>query len=485
MKQPHPRTSRRHTLLAMGVLSPALLAPAFAGPEPAPLFAAPKPAEAPLLSFFDGALAFDLEERLRFEVRSNNLDFNEEINDDNDDTWLINRFRLGVAIKPASWLKLYAQGQDTREWDSKRPNYPGARGNEGGDDFDLRQAYVELSDYRAFPLGITVGRQALTYGDSRLVADSKWTNPGRTFDAVKVRLQTEKLWVDAFAARVVQIKEHVFNDSDSADNFYGIYASTDLLSFQTTDFYFFYRDKEDNQPDLAPTNTIDPRGTANGSAQRVNAIGTRWKSAKGLQGWDYNVEAVYEFGETWTGDRTTPRSDLHAFASHISGGYTFNEVAWKPRLGVGYNYASGDKDPTDSKNESFQTLYPSNHAKFGDMDEFAWRNIHNLRAQLTVKPAKTVELELTYNADWLANTHDYWYRGGSALRTTTSTGQNVRTIGADSFAGHELDFIARWKPTKWLNLDAGYAHFFAGNYLRDTGPSDDADFGYVQAQLLF
>ena len=99
--------------------------------------------------------------------------------------------------------------------------------------------------------------------------------------------------------------------------------------------------------------------------------------------------------------------------------------------------------------------------------------------------AKTFEIEITYNADWLANTRDYWYRGNSVLRTTTPTGQDVRTIGADSFAGQELDFIVRWKPTSWLSLDSGYAHFFTGSYLRDTGPADDAGFGYVQAQILF
>lgn len=96
------------------------------------------------------------------------------------------------------------------------------------------------------------------------------------------------------------------------------------------------------------------------------------------------------------------------------------------------------------------------------MDEFAWRNIHHLRVQLTLHPAKTFEIELSHHANWLANTHDYWYRGGGALRTTTPTGQDVRTIGADRFAGQELDFIVRWKAAAWLNVDAGYAHFFTG-----------------------
>ena len=54
--------------------------------------------------------------------------------------------------------------------------------------------------------------------------------------------------------RPVQIKRHEFDDSDAADNFGGIYFSTTFIPKQTTDFYVFYRDKDDNQPDLDPTN---------------------------------------------------------------------------------------------------------------------------------------------------------------------------------------------------------------------------------------
>ena len=36
---------------------------------------------------------------------------------------------------------------------------------------------------------------------------------------------------------------------------------------------------------------------------------------------------------------------------------------------------------------------------------------------------------------------------------------------------------------KELAVQAGYNHFFAGNYLADTGASDDADFAYVRATL--
>src|SRR5215210_8547875 len=94
------------------------------------------------LCFLDGKLCFDLQERLRVEIRNNNFDFDDTVNAFTDDSWLLQRFRLGVAVKPVDWLKIYAQGQDSREFDSDRPNIPGALGAEGDDRFDLRQGYI-------------------------------------------------------------------------------------------------------------------------------------------------------------------------------------------------------------------------------------------------------------------------------------------------------------------------------------------------------
>ncbi len=467
-----------------------LLAPALRGAESKVVSTGEKKPETPLLGFFGGAVVFDFEERLRFEARNNNRDFNDAVNDPTDDSWVLSRFRLGVALRPTPWLKVYGQMHDTREWDSDRVNSPGVGGTEGGDNFDLRQAYVELGNPQAFPLSVTVGRQPLNYENFRLVADPNWGNFGRTFDGVKLRLQKKGLgFIDLWAARPVQIKEEVINDSDSADNFWGLFASLEFLPFQTTDLYVLYRDKADNQPDLDPSNKLDPRGTWTGPAQRVTTIGTRWNSRKdALKGWDYTGEFAFQFGELWTGDRTTPRLGHRAFATALLAGYTFADLAWKPRVGVEYDYASGDRNPDDGRSQSFQNLFASNHAHYGFMDIFDWRNLHDARFALSAQPVKKITTTLDYHAFWLAESTDYWARGNngnSTMRTTTPGGADVRRINASNFAGQELDFTITWRPTKEFNLLVGYSHFFAGDYLRDTGPSDDADFGYVQAQVVF
>ena len=442
------------------------------------------------LTFADGLLTLDIEERLRFEARDNNKDFDKSVNDPRDDGWVLSRLRIGLTIRPASWVKIYAQVQDTREWFSTRGNTPGINGTEGGDYFDLRQAYIEIGNLKQFPLSFTVGRMALDYGDRRLIGDSRFSNLGLSFDGVKLRLETGEFWMDAFAVRPVQIRKYEINDSDSADNFFGLHAGSDALRFQTTELYFLHRDKSDAQPDLDPTNKTNAKGTWRGPAQRIATLGTRWKSKKGaLHGFDYSAEFAYQFGDVWSGARTTPRLNHRAFATAITGGYTWEDAPWKPRLGIEYDYATGDKNSKDGSSQSFQNLFAANHEPYGIMDTFAWRNVHDARLSLRVQPHKNVEVTLDYHAFWLAETTDYWFtsNANSTLRTTTpgKRGKDVRTIGASNFAGHEIDFTTGWKVNSHLSLKFGYSHFFAGDYLRDTGAHSDADFGYAQATLSF
>ena len=177
----------------------------------------------------------------------------------------------------------------------------------------------------------------------------------------------------------MQIVRHEFDDDDSADNFGGVYFSTDLVPRQTTDVYVFYRDKLDNQPDLNPTNTINPEGFWNGPAGRYTTIGSRVKSKPdALNGWDYAAELAFQTGVVFQSTTDSRRFNQCAWAMHVSGGYTAAELPWKPRFGLEYDYASGIAIRTTAI-RIVSKSFPSNHEKYGFMDEFGWRNLHDAR----------------------------------------------------------------------------------------------------------
>ncbi len=465
------------------------------------------------LSFADDKLVFDVQERLRLEERNNNFDFNDKVNSSTDALFLLQRFRLGMLVKPDGWLKLYAQGQDSREIDSKRDKVPFVLGAEGDDPFDLRQGYVELGDLNEFPLSAKVGRQELIYGDERLVGAFDWNNFSRTFDAVKLHYQNteQRFWADAFAAHVVTIQGtgpqgnygEDFNDANWNDTFAGVYGSTTKLAFQTTDAYFLYRNKESNNPlyqdDATPTShTARPYDIK----EEIYTIGLRMKSTPGkLNGFDYETEGAYQWGRDAGRIGTAyPNTinggtmlDHSAFAAEGRLGYTWEDAAWKPRLGAEYSVASGDKNPNDHSDQSFLNLFPTNHKFYGYMDLFAWKNVHDPSLQLKLTPYqdktdpwKNITVELDGHAFWLFTNQDTWYRANAV---TTVRPLNAAALSANTYVGSEIDLIIGYQPMKWVKLQAGYSHFFAGDYVRETAAGtngqDDADFAYLQTTITF
>ena len=466
-----------------GILLLAISAPAIAGvaeivtaPSKNPVTPEKKP-EANPLCFLEGKLCIDIQERLRFEAREDNFDFDDGIDSLTDDSWLLQRFRIGVAFKPMDWLKIYAQGQDTEEFGADRPDIPGVMGAEGDDYFDLRQAYIQLGPKW---VNVTLGRQTLAYGDERLIGISEWNNFSRTFDAAKLHYEKDKFSVDLFASTAVYILRDRFDQSDLFNGsethrdevFSGIYASTTAVNPLTMDFYALLLDEEN--PTLVVPGITYPGTSLSipGTRSDFVTLGARIKAdPKKLHGWEYEGEFAFQAGQV-------SDLDLTAFAVHIGGGYNFN-CPWNPRLFAEYNFASGDDNATDGDIETFQNLFPSNHKFYGYMDFFSWQNLHNPELSFRVKPTKQTSIQLDGHGFWLANTNDAWYRANGTTR--------VRPItpGASNYVGSEIDLTATYQPLKFLTFQGGYSHFFAGDYLSATGPSDDADFGYVQATVAF
>ena len=437
------------------------------------------------MGFFGGKVAFDVQERLRWENRSNNYDFNSGARAVTDGNWFLNRFRLGMAIQPAAWLKIYVQAQDSREFNGRRPLIPGASAAEGDDAFDLRQAYVEFGNFEKCPFGFKIGRQELAYGDERLVGASDWTNFARTFDAAKLTFVGHGFSVDAFSSTPAVITRSQYNQSDLFNGnethrdlvFSGLYLTFDSLPFGTLDFYSFLLDQSSgNVSNVQGLLTAVPAKGSLADRSDFVTLGTRVKGDPGkLLGWEFSGEFAYQAG-------AVRGLNLSAVALNAGAGYNFLDAGWTPRIFAEYNYASGDDNQADGDVGTFQNLFPTNHKFYGIMDLFSWQNMQNAHLSFSVRPAKALTAQIDYYACWSANNNDLWYRtnGLTSVRALTADAQN-----ASNYRGSELDFIVTWNVNKHVQVQGGYAHFFAGRYLSDTGTSDDANFGYVMATLKF
>ncbi|MDZ4402602.1 alginate export family protein [Prosthecobacter sp.] len=442
-----------------------------ASPPPAPAYG-PAPAVPTYTPIKFGKLTVDVQEKMRFEIRDNNFDFDSAINGPQDASWLLQRFRLGLGYDVNPWLKFYIQGQDVRELGGSRPNNIGTFAAEGDDVFDILKAYVQLGNPKK-GLSATIGRQFLNYGDQRLVGPLEWLNQARTFDAVKFRYTTQKYALDFFVSSPVAFSDYMWNQSGFLDNdeslntyFSGLYFSTGFIPINTTtDFYVFHK-RDDGDATFGPR-----RGKTD-----FLTFGTLWKGdPKKLGGFDYETEMAFQTGEV-------SGRNLSAYAGHWGVGYNWLKNSWKPRLGIQYNYGSGDGDPNDGDIGTFQNLYPTNHMFYGYMDTTAWMNMHNPQINLSFTPTAKLKVMLDYHLYWMANTADAWYRVNGATRVRPVNGAST---SASSFRGQEIDLTAIYKLNSHVALQTGYSVFLPGDYLSDTGPHSTAHFGYFQVQIDF
>jgi hypothetical protein len=129
-------------------------------------------------------------------------------------------------------------------------------------------------------------------------------------------------------------------------------------------------------------------------------------------------------------------------------------------------------------------LYPTNHRFYGNMDFWSWQNALNPYAALTVTPAKNLSLTLTYNLFWLATTSDFFYQANGAARTTGGYGIQPQN---GNFGGQEIDLVATFAVKRYLNLQAGFGHYFTGQYVNQAmdrvGGAHDSNWFYAQVRL--
>jgi hypothetical protein len=118
---------------------------------------------------------------------------------------------------------------------------------------------------------------------------------------------------------------------------------------------------------------------------------------------------------------------------------------------------------------------------------------HNVRGIIQLKPHSRVSLAVKLTAS-LADPHDNFYNVGGAPRgglAATPAG-DAYGINPDynSYVGAEVDLIAGWAVTRYAQLEAGYGHFFVGDYVESslsaaTHGSRDADYFYVQLNWYY
>ena len=139
-------------------------------------------------------------------VEQNNYDLDSDAGDASNTT--SQRTRVNVDAKVNETTKAFISLQDTRIWGSEVDGVDAGTtntdetANENDHAVDISQAYVQLDKLAGQPLSLKLGRQALAYGDQRLIGAFEWSDNARRFDALKLMYNTDAVNIDFFMANL-------------------------------------------------------------------------------------------------------------------------------------------------------------------------------------------------------------------------------------------------------------------------------------------
>lgn len=401
-------------------------------------------------------VTFSGQYRVRGEYRENAVDFN----DDAADTAasMTQRVRLTANAEAAEDTTVKITLQDTRTFGQNGPGslLTDTTGTAGPDTFpnntlDLHEAYLNVEKIFGSPIDFRIGRQELAYGDERLIGAFNWNNNGRAFDGTKFSYKQDGINVDLFHMTIANDASAATNDDTRLT---GVYATLgQLIPNNTLDLY-----------------AINQNGN-NSTSLNFYTVGVRVKGA--AAGLDYTLEVPYQFGEVTTTGSTTFGAnagdyDLSAWALAAKVGYTIPGAPMNIRIGAEYNYATGDDNANDGDIDTFQVLYPTNHAHFG-IGDFTpatnqWSNIQAWSVNASADITEKIRLYVAYWSYSLAE----------------------ENAAGDDDLGSEIDLIASYKYSNNVSLEAGVSRFMPDDATVGSGnPDDAADWAYLQITANF
>ena len=277
----------------------------------------------------------------------------------------------------------------------------------------------------------------------------------RTFDAGDLSLKRGRTRVDLFGGSSVQVDNGRFDRHKAGEHFYGAYWSIrNVLPGITVEPYVLFKQN------LLIKSEINVLGDA-----LITSPGLRIAGKLGAL--DYIAEGIVQHG-TYSGDRVSARAGTALL------GWTVPKVSWKPRLSTEYNYSSGDSTTKDGNRNTFDQFYPSNHAYYGMIDQFGWKNMKNYRVGFDFQAAKKLKVRSDFNEFYLATVQDSLYNSSG-----TSVALNRKATSAH--IGSSLNAVALYQWTKIWKFGAGMGHLYAGDYLRQAKYVS----GYTYPYLMF
>jgi hypothetical protein len=385
-------------------------------------------------------------------------------------------------------------------------------GTSGGCRLGVRAAYMlvrNLGDIQG--LSMKAGRQYVIFGNHSLFGHFDWANTGYSHDGIMFQYANKNFesnlgWFRNAETDLAQGSAVGSGGPNIAGG-----SGTGTTASGDVDMFIFY-----NQIKSVPGFLIEPYyvfysnrlgsadfrgqglGTAKHSNQLRHMIGNRIEMRKG--NWDAINETSYQFGSmgdssalnAGNGGNTEQRNlHINAWAMRNWLGYTHYQSAYKPRVALNLDYASGDSKANCTLGaaygacksaNTFENFFPTNHIHMGYADVQAWKNMMAPAFNFQMRPSKNDHFEFWFSNFNLANKEDNWYRGAQGVYVFTKAGNTKKHI-ADEYDVTWTHMFADGK----VSLQATYGLVKAGGYLKENlgGFAQNQHWGFIQLWTNF
>jgi hypothetical protein len=341
---------------------------------------------------------------------------------------------------------------------------------------DFNQAFVDFSYPRTvLPadqsyLTLRLGRQEIDFGDERLLAVREGPNTRQSFDGARLILNSSDGRVDVFALRVDPDETGYFDNDPSWSHatVWGVYSTFPLTTKSTA----------------AKLNNISLDlfyiGFEHGEAQFNQGVGDELRHSIGgrlwrahhINGLDFNLFGVYQFG-SFAGKQ------ISAFSAAIDAGYKLFNLPWAPRIAGSLQISSGDSSLHGSKLETFNAMFPAGYYYGGALDEqIGPANAIILQSELDLHPTASLVINLKAMFVWREDTADGLYNVPGFVVLPGSSNSH-RYVGASP------QVLITQQLGRHMSVSLNYYHFYRGGFLTSQPETKDVDYFSIWTSYTF
>ena len=322
--------------------------------------------------------------------------------------------------------------------------HSGVWGQQGKGAFNLSEAWATLRANNG--LFATVGRQELAYDDERILGRNDWAMAANSHDAVKLGYEGH----GHKAHLVLAFNQQAWNVYGGT--MYTTSSGAQVYRSMVTGWYHY----DFKRIPLGASLLFMDMGLQNDQeedpkVEHQQLIGGFVKFSPR----QWNLEAAY-YRQMGTDEFHIP---IKAWMTSVKAEY---DPTWQWRVTGGYDYLSGDPNPTvpqigtiglaqHTQVRGFNTIYGSHHQFYGAMDFFYVSayyggytpGLQNLYTGARFKPIKPMDISMQYHYLMTAE----------------------RINGASRTLGHEFEFTASYTPIKFVKVSAGYTYMHGSSTL--------------------